>query len=80
MNQLLKLTAVEIKLFLRQPAALFFTLAFPIILLGLFGAIYGNEPSDFFGGHGYVDTICPAFIGLVIARPREGSKTATLGK
>jgi ABC-2 type transport system permease protein len=66
-KQLWKLSIVEIKLFLRQPAALFFTLAFPIILLGLFGAIYGNEPSDFFGGHGYVDTICPAFIGLVIA-------------
>jgi ABC-2 type transport system permease protein len=64
---LLKLSLVEIKLFIRQPSALFFTLIFPIILLGVFGAIYGNEPSDFFGGHGYVDTICPAFIGLVIA-------------
>ncbi|MBT3271754.1 MAG: ABC transporter permease, partial [Spirochaetales bacterium] len=55
------------KLFLREPAALFFTLIFPILMLVVFGAIYGNEPSEFFGGFGYVDTIGPAFIGLVIA-------------
>ena len=66
MKHLLKLAQVEIKLFLREPAALFFTLVFPVILLLVFGAIYGNEPSDFFGGYGYVDTVCPAFIGLVI--------------
>ena len=67
MKSLLKLSIIELKLFLRQPAALFFTLIFPILLLAVFGAIYGNEPSEFFGGHGYVDTICPAFIGLVMA-------------
>ena len=67
MKRFLKLTLMETKLFFREPAAIFFTLAFPILLLGVFGAIYGNEPSAFFGGHGYVDTVCPAFIGLVIA-------------
>ena len=67
MKSFLKLSVIELKLFLREPAALFFTLIFPIILLVVFGSIYGNEPSDFFGGYGYVDTICPAFIGLVIA-------------
>ncbi len=67
MKGLWKLTFVEAKLFLRQPTAIFFTLAFPIILLAVFGAIYGNEPTEFFGGHGYIDTVCPAFIGLVIA-------------
>lgn len=67
MKNLLKLAQVEIKLFLREPMALFFTLVFPILLLVVFGSIYGNEPSDFFNGYGYVDTVCPAFIGLVIA-------------
>ena len=67
MKGLWKLTVIELKLFLRQPTAIFFTLAFPIILLATFGAIYGNEPSDFFNGHGYIDTVCPAFIGLVMA-------------
>ena len=67
MKPFVKLTVIELKLFLREPAALFFTLVFPILLLAVFGAIYGNEPSDYFGGHGYVDTVCPAFIGLVIA-------------
>jgi len=66
-NGLLKLSRVELKLFLRQPTAMFFTLVFPILLLSVFGAIYGNEPTEFFGGHGYVDTVCPAFIGLIIA-------------
>jgi ABC-2 type transport system permease protein len=67
MKGLWKLTVIESKLFLRQPTAIFFTLVFPIILLAVFGAIYGNEPSEFFGGHGYIDTVCPAFIGLVMA-------------
>ena len=62
-----KLVVVEIKLFLRQPTAVFFTILFPILLLGVFGAIYGNEPTEFFGNNGYVDTVCPAFIGLIIA-------------
>lgn len=62
-----KLVIVEIKLFLRQPTAVFFTMLFPILLLGVFGAIYGNEPTDFFNNNGYVDTVCPAFIGLIMA-------------
>jgi ABC-2 type transport system permease protein len=67
MKSFIKLSEIELNLFLREPAALFFTLVFPIILLVVFGSIYGNEPSDYFGGYGYVDTVCPAFIGLVIA-------------
>jgi ABC-2 type transport system permease protein len=67
MKSFIKLATLELKLFGREPSALFFTLVFPILLLAVFGAIYGNEPSDFFGGRGYIDTICPAFIGLIIA-------------
>lgn len=67
MKSLLKLSLVELKLFLRQPIAIFFTLIFPILLLAVFGAIYGNEQTEFFGGHGYIDVVCPAFIGLIIA-------------
>jgi ABC-2 type transporter len=44
-----------------------FTLVSPIILLVVFGVTYGKEPSDSFGGYGYIDTIYPAFIGLSIA-------------
>lgn len=62
----LKLTWVETKLFIREPIAAFFSMAFPLLLLFLFGSIYGNEPSRFFGGHGLVDVYVPAYIALVI--------------
>ena len=62
-----KLTWMEMKLFLREPMAAFFTLAFPLMMLFLFGSIYGNEPTPFFGGVGYVDTSVPAFTAMIIA-------------
>lgn len=62
-----KLTLVEIKLFLREPMATFFTLAFPLMMLFLFGSIYGNEPSPFFGGYGSVDVSVPAYAAMIIA-------------
>jgi len=62
-----KLTLMETKLFLREPMAAFFTLAFPLILLFLFGSIYGNEPTPFFGGYGYVDVSVPAYTAMIIA-------------
>jgi ABC-2 type transport system permease protein len=62
-----KLTWTEIKLFLREPMAAFFTLAFPLMLLFLFGSIYGNEPNPFFGGFGSVDVSVPAYTAMIIA-------------
>ena len=55
-----KLAWVEIKIYLRQPQAAFFTVFFPLILLFIFGSIYGNNPSPFFGGRGSVDVSTPA--------------------
>jgi len=63
---LAKLTRVEMKLFLREFFAVFFTLAFPLIMLFLFGGIYGNKPSPFFGGLGSVDVLTPAYIAMLI--------------
>jgi ABC-2 type transport system permease protein len=62
-----RLTWTEIKLFLREPMAAFFTLAFPLMLLFLFGSIYGNEPTPFFGGFGSVDVSVPAYTAMIIA-------------
>ncbi|MCG8607605.1 ABC transporter permease [bacterium] len=67
MSSLYKLSIVEIKLFLREPMAAFFTLAFPLMLLFLFGSIYGNKPSPFFGGYGSVDMSVPAYSAMIIA-------------
>jgi ABC-2 type transport system permease protein len=62
-----KLTWTEAKLFLREPMAAFFTLAFPLMMLFLFGSIYGNKPTSFFGGYGSVDISVPAYTAMIIA-------------
>ncbi|MGQ9560749.1 MAG: ABC transporter permease [Candidatus Oleimicrobiaceae bacterium] len=62
-----KLTWTEIKLFLREPMAAFFTLAFPLMMLFLSGGIYGNKPSPFFGGYGSVDVSVPAYTAMIVA-------------
>lgn len=66
MRGFLKLTIVEMKLFLREPAAVFFTLAFPAMLLVIFGSIFGNDPADGFDGYGSVDLSVPGYIGMII--------------
>lgn len=67
MKSLLKMTWIEIKLFLREPIGAFFTLVFPLMMLFLFGAIYGNEPTDMFGGYGTIDISVPAYTAMIIA-------------
>ncbi len=67
MRGLWKLTWMEMKLFLREPMAAFFTLIFPLMMLFLFGSIYGNKPSQFFGGYGSVDVSVPAYTAMIIA-------------
>ena len=66
MRALSRLTWVELKLYLREPIGTFFTLAFPLLLLFLFGSIYGNEPSDFLGGRGSVDNSVPGYLAIII--------------
>jgi ABC-2 type transport system permease protein len=66
MSALTKYTWIEIKLFLREPIGAFFTLVFPLMMLFLFGAIYGNEPSPYFNGYGTVDISVPAYTAMII--------------
>ena len=65
-----KLALLEFKLFLREPEAFFFTLIFPLILLFVFGSIFGNQPNEvsfyLFGGRGSVDASVPAYMALII--------------
>jgi ABC-2 type transport system permease protein len=67
MKSLMKMTWVEAKLFLREPVGAFFTLAFPLMMLFLFGSIYGNEPSPLFNGYGTIDISVPAYTAMIIA-------------
>ncbi|MCK5923682.1 MAG: ABC transporter permease [Methylococcales bacterium] len=63
----LKLCKMHLKLFIRQPVSLFFTIAFPLMLLLIFGMIFGNEPDPLYGGNfGYIDSYVPALAAIVV--------------
>ena len=66
MKPFVKLTTTELKLYFREPVGLFFTLAFPLLLLLIFGSAFGNDPTPMFGGFGSVDVSVPGYIGLMI--------------
>ena len=51
----------------RNFAPVFFALAFPVLMLCIFGGIYGNKPSSQFDGRGVVDSSVPAYLVLVVA-------------
>lgn len=60
------LMRTELRLLLREPAAVFFTLAFPLMLLFIFGSIFGNEPDPQFNGWGAMDISVQGYFALVI--------------
>ncbi|MGA6165074.1 ABC transporter permease [Amycolatopsis magusensis] len=64
-----KLTAVEAKLFLRDPGAPIVVLGIPVALLAVFGLMPGaSEPSEDFGGQVPLDTfIAPLSISVLLA-------------
>ncbi len=62
------LTLVESKLYLRQPAAVFFTLAFPVLLLLIFGFLFGDLPLSETSELRVVDFYLPALIGAFIGQ------------
>ncbi len=66
MKSFIKLTWIELKLQTREPVGLFFTLAFPVMLMMLFGTVFGNESDALFNGFGQVDLSVPGYIGMII--------------
>jgi ABC-2 type transport system permease protein len=67
MRTLFKLTWVEIKLFLREPITVVFTLALPVLFLFVMGGVFGNTVDPgFFRSVGPVDYFMPAYYGLVM--------------
>ncbi len=62
---LLTLTKMELRLFFRNPRAAFFTLAFPLLLLFVFGSIFGNKPIAGQVG-GAMDLSVPGYIGMIL--------------
>jgi ABC-2 type transport system permease protein len=66
MRSFLQLTYMNFKLYLRDPVATFFTLAFPPLMTVLFGAMYGNDPTPMFDGYGSMDISMPAYTALIL--------------
>ena len=62
------LTLVEAKLYLRQPAAVFFSIAFPVLLLVLFGFLFGDLPLSASSGLKIIDFYLPALIAAFIGQ------------
>ena len=69
MSAMMKLTATESKLFLRDPLPLFFGLVFPAVLLVALGLFFPgfDEPAADLDGARYIDTYSPIALGLGLA-------------
>jgi ABC-2 type transport system permease protein len=70
MRQLAKLTWVEIKLFVRDPLTMVFSLAFPIFVLFIMAGVFGNTPDPegkVWAGVSPMDYLVPAFCGLAMS-------------
>ena len=72
MRTLVKLSWVELKLFLREPLTVVFSLALPLIILFVLGGVFGNEPTQpgeqlVYRGVGPMTYYVPAYLALVVA-------------
>ncbi|WP_018130844.1 ABC transporter permease [Effusibacillus pohliae] len=61
MTSLARLTAIEIKLFFREKAAVFWTFLFPVMMIWLFGAMFGDKK---IGGISYINAYVPSWIAI----------------
>lgn len=72
MRTLGQLSWVNLKLFLREPLTVVFSLALPLIILFVLGGVFGNEvagPGEdvVFRGVGAMSYYVPAYVALVVA-------------
>lgn len=68
---LVRLSWTELKLFLREPVTVIFTLALPLMVLYILNGVFGNEASTgdlvVYRGFGAADWYTPAYVGLAVA-------------
>ena len=70
-----KLTWVEMRLFLREPITVVFTLALPLMVLYVLGGVFGNEANlgndpaqlDPYNGFGATNWYTPAYVAIAIS-------------
>ncbi|MBF9132346.1 ABC transporter permease [Plantactinospora sp. S1510] len=68
MSALSRLTAIETRLFFREPMVVFFTVAFPPILLVILGAIPAfRRPDETLGGLRVIDLYAPIVVAMGLA-------------
>lgn len=67
MRSFWKLVWTEMKILMREPMSVFFTLAFAPLLMGLFGMIFGNKPTPYYHGFGYIDVSVASYTAMNIA-------------
>jgi len=67
MSPLSRLTLTETKLFFREPAGVFFALAFPLILLVVLGLVPAmREPDQAIGGFRAIDLYAPIIVVMAL--------------
>jgi ABC-2 type transport system permease protein len=62
-----KLTWIEVKLFAREPIAVVFAFAFPLVVLLVLAGVFGSDPDQNFGGVAGIDYYVPGYLAVVIA-------------
>jgi ABC-2 type transport system permease protein len=68
MEALARSTWVEVKLFLREPLTVVFTLALPLLFVFVLGGVFGNTPTPgYYRGAGPLDFYVPGYVSLVWA-------------
>jgi ABC-2 type transport system permease protein len=66
MRTLAKLTWIEVKLFAREPIAVVFAFAFPLVVLLVLAGVFA-EPDTGLGGFTGIDYYVPGYLAVVIA-------------
>ncbi|MBN1686659.1 MAG: ABC transporter permease [Spirochaetales bacterium] len=66
MNAIMSLVWVDLKLSLRNVIGTFFTFVLPVLMILLFGSMYGNVPNDSAGGLGAMDRAVPGYVVALV--------------
>ena len=68
MSNLTKITAIEAKLMLREPAILLIGLLLPTVVLLAIGVIFApHNPDPLLGGRRYIDLLAPSMLVITLA-------------
>ena len=64
---LTKITAVEARLFFREPGVWLLTILLPTIVLVVVGLLFGTEPDPALGGRRWIDIFAPSMVVMTLA-------------